>query len=108
MTEVGLRGDLQKINRNKKIGAKLRPPYPRGSPFSPLVSTKRKATLRVSRWYTHVSNASVGGVGASRSSGCAGGGEEPGAGEFASEDTTPYRRPVTSNAAATAAPSARL
>ena len=34
-TEVGLRGDLQKINRNKKIGAKLRPPYPRefGKPF---------------------------------------------------------------------------
>ena len=29
MTEVGLRGDLQKINRNKKIVAKLRPPYPR-------------------------------------------------------------------------------
>ena len=28
-TEVGLRGDLQKINRNRKIGAKLRPPYPR-------------------------------------------------------------------------------
>ena len=27
-TEVGLRGDLQKINRNRKIGAKLRPPYP--------------------------------------------------------------------------------
>ena len=29
MTEVGLRGDLQKINRNKKIVAKLRPPYPK-------------------------------------------------------------------------------
>ena len=25
----GLRGDLQKLNRNRKIGAKLRPPYPR-------------------------------------------------------------------------------
>ena len=27
-TEVGLRGDLQKINKISKIGAKLRPPYP--------------------------------------------------------------------------------
>ena len=30
-TEVRLRGDLQKINRNRKIGAKLRPPYPPSS-----------------------------------------------------------------------------
>ena len=34
-TEVGLRGDLQKINRNRKIGAKLRPPYPLEESYLP-------------------------------------------------------------------------
>ena len=44
MTEVGLRGDLQKINRNKKIGAKLRPPYPQ---FLDVAGLPRRTTSDV-------------------------------------------------------------